>query len=681
MGARSSRSGPLDPGPPQGEARKKKKKKREAAPRPEASRGPPGAPGRSRSRHFHSVSEGSQTPSGGEPTPSRATLLVPPLPLESASEDRPNYGATTPQKQRRPSHLTHKESAELLRRESLVLLTHEESAAARDHFEYPSARFLALTHIAHSLGYCGYTLTSWLFVSIQHKNIWPSCSARWGGLWSVESVACSASILVFWTFPLFLCLYNLAFSYQDLLKIRLYYEMFSHRVNIDYKNLSFWGSPGVWAIIAVTALSCSVYPMAGKLSLRDVFMTLPYWIPIVSFVCLLYSMWDTESRLLSVAKFVERDPEWATEHLADSYFITDFVAEASFNSIVRDMKEQFPSPKLTTGEFILEIAAEAERIITSSPRRQKAQLRKLSTTSVQNPLHAVFAKYWVRELLWSPFLVDPEAAQFHFWFSVYCIYSLVLAGFIVLLFALTVVDHLHEQSFLDDSWLTRWFNLNYLNVVPAQARSAVAGGASTPLNDPTPQISGRKHFGGTTSLVIAAVAFAWVIIFCVASFIVHRWHVQMRDTNRRPRCGPWTMFCGCCCTWLACCFPIDAADGEYLIDTSPTRPSSTQRAKPSSPGISPRPRLGSHTSAPSDISTIMDEQVPTGAGGPARQTSAQSTATSADGRHYRRADPSEEITTPVTSATRMGRRSESLDPVQEITDALSSRTHDHDRPY
>merc|ERR1719197_1947553 len=69
---------------------------------------------------------------------------------------------------------------------------------------------------------------------------------------------------------------------------------------------------------------------SDKLALADVEMTLPYWFPVLSSLGLLYTNWDLETRLLSLSKFVEEDPEWAKHYHNQCYFIRDNVASVAF---------------------------------------------------------------------------------------------------------------------------------------------------------------------------------------------------------------------------------------------------------------------------------------------------------------------------------------------------------------
>merc|ERR1719327_1701242 len=48
------------------------------------------------------------------------------------------------------------------------------------------------------------------------------------------------------------------------------------------------------------------------------------------------------------------------------------------------------------------------------------------------------------------------------------------------------------------------------------------------------------------------------IIFVVATYLVIRWHYDMKQENKDPHCSIWSVLCCLCCTPFVCCFPIDA---------------------------------------------------------------------------------------------------------------------------
>jgi len=344
--------------------------------------------------------------------------------------------------------LTHGQSTEVL--------TSVDAEYTRGKFEFPTSRQLVGLHVALSLGYCAYMMTSWLDLSMRHKILFPVCTEYWGsGIaldWGAEhwmAGACVGSIAVFWLFPIFCCMILLLFFYRDLLQTRIYYTMLAHQVHLDFTNVSFLDAISVRIMLTWCVLCFLMYPFAGVTSARGIMQTLPFWIPVVSFGAMLYNQWDLEQRLVSVAKLVEKDVEWAGNHVKKSFFLRDYIAERAFHKVRKEFDKLRPAPQLTSGEYIKAIAEAAEmdhHHHLHDENEHDAKLKKQSHISV---FWAVSPWYWMRQLLYSPYLVDQRAKNFHFWFSVYFVFTSALMLFLILLATLTIVTHLHMQGIVD----------------------------------------------------------------------------------------------------------------------------------------------------------------------------------------------------------------------------------------
>merc|ERR1719313_2449450 len=101
--------------------------------------------------------------------------------------------------------------------------------------------------------------------------------------------------------------------------------------------------------------------MTWTLTAKGILLTLPFWIPVISFWAFFFTQWDLETRLLSLSKFVERDVEWSNKHMLESFFLRDYVAETALLNVAKKLETQEPAPKLTIGGYIRLIAEEAER--------------------------------------------------------------------------------------------------------------------------------------------------------------------------------------------------------------------------------------------------------------------------------------------------------------------------------
>lgn len=352
-----------------------------------------------------------------------------------------------------------------------IITAAEANQYVKDHFEYPSAPKLVLMQIGMSLGYCAYMLTSWLYCAIHQQTLFPSCSVIWGGAGALATWGCIATSLLFWIFPLFCCIVLLLYMHRDLLHTRLYYEMLSHRVHLDFMNIGFFQALTVQTMLVWMVLCLLMYPMTSTLTGKGILLTLPFWIPVISFWAFFFSQWDLESRLLSLSKFVERDVEWSNKHMLESFFLRDYVAEAALNSVIKTLETQEPAPKLTMGEYIRLIAEEAERMQREGHEPDEALASKTLLASW-------FSRYWVKLLVYSEYLVDEEALRFQWWFFLYKVFTVTLIVFVLALCFITAVTHLHQQGVVPSGVLTEWVNLDYISIVPYSAGSGSVPGQS-----------------------------------------------------------------------------------------------------------------------------------------------------------------------------------------------------------
>lgn len=281
-------------------------------------------------------------------------------------------------------------------------------------------------------------------------------------------MGCFTTSLLFWTFPLFCCIVLLLYFYRDLLHTRLYYEMFAHRVHIDFMNIGFFQSFMVQIMIAWWLCTLLKYPLTGTLTFQRILLTLPFWIPVASFTAMLYTQWDLESRLLTVAKFVETDVEWANEHMAVSYFIRDYEAEVAYKNVAIELNKEKPAPRLDTGELIAKIINEAARMNDAGEEADENQASKTI-------LDSWLPSYWVKQLLYSPYLHDKHAQNFHTWYRMYFIFTCVMILILLVLATMTVITLLKDQALIAESIVTDWLALDYFGELVKQVPVAPPG--------------------------------------------------------------------------------------------------------------------------------------------------------------------------------------------------------------
>jgi len=202
---------------------------------------------------------------------------------------------------------------------------------AEKHYRPPSSRSLVFQHIILLSGYVVYMLTSWVYCCFERAALFQKCSlvwpsrdsrfARWG------EVACFVSTLLWWTFPLLCCWMLIVHFYRDLMHTRIWYEMFAHKVVINFECKNFLATKKARFLLLWFTLGSTFYVFEKKYAhWAAVQATFPYWLPLISFALVLYNQWSLDNMLLSVAKFVGNSVDnckWAGDHLSHCYYTTD----------------------------------------------------------------------------------------------------------------------------------------------------------------------------------------------------------------------------------------------------------------------------------------------------------------------------------------------------------------------
>merc|ERR1719359_1135545 len=212
-----------------------------------------------------------------------------------------------------------------------------------------------------------------------------------------------------------------------------------------------------------------MYPMSGTavfLSLKPYKMTVPYWLPLFSFLGLLYASWDLESRLLSLSKYVEREFDKAKDHMGNSVFMRDHLCEFAFRHAQKHAMES--GKNHSTGSYIRAIVKKAQAVVQEVTEEELKDQHK-GRSILHSRFLVVFSNtYWVSNLLYCPTLDDYRATRFRKWFKLYKGYTYVLLAFLSYLMVATCVSHLHHQHLIGASWLTRSFSIEpFLIVRPA----------------------------------------------------------------------------------------------------------------------------------------------------------------------------------------------------------------------
>jgi hypothetical protein len=185
--------------------------------------------------------------------------------------------------------------------------------------------------------------------------------------------------------------------------------------------------------------------------------TIPYWIPVVSFLGMLYTSWDLEVSLISVAKYVEEDLEWSQQHLLQTYVVRDFVAQATWKKLKKERK----LPDKLDMAALLKVLAE-----------DVAVMQKDGQSEAKNPflLDVLSGDYWVTDLLYYEHLEDSRTSGFHSWFVVFKWFVFFCTIIVLYLFTCTVFSVFSaELSSIIGSWA--W----YFSVGPIVAMGPPTG--------------------------------------------------------------------------------------------------------------------------------------------------------------------------------------------------------------
>lgn len=347
------------------------------------------------------------------------------------------------------------ETTPLLHRriEAGMIENEDEAEIARHRFTYPTAFEMIALQAVGTLSYLGYVGTSWLYCSFQRDKLFPDCGTMWPDNVLLRGT-CEGSFIIFWTFPLFCCMVLLMLSYRDVLHTRIWFECLAHKVLLDFENVCVYESPCIQVMIGYAVLTLPFYYFAHNLEIGAFLATLPYWIPLVSYSFILVSNWDLETRLLSLAKFVEFDPAWSFHHVNHCFFLRDFVAkEAYFNVCNRREIDDIR----TTGSLIRAVTEEA-----SGMWERDDELKE--TNFYNTDIHySLLRNYWVTNLLWNENLQDARAIKFRRYFRIFTIYNGFMFALLFYLYISTIISHLHARKVMPTSIVTHVFSIDAIH--------------------------------------------------------------------------------------------------------------------------------------------------------------------------------------------------------------------------
>jgi len=331
----------------------------------------------------------------------------------------------------------------------------EEQEEILERFQAPKVWMLVVLNTAMALGYSAYVLTSWSYATIMHQTMFPPCvfiplqDMDWS-TWYMPG--CKIAVLAFWLLPLVSVFVVLGLFYRNCLQSQLYYTLASHRVHLDFADGAFFGSISIWCLMAITFVGLTTYAYydwSYNTLIYRIRFTIPYWIPIASFAGALWSAWDVEKQLVSLAKVVEKDLDWVKQEIPKTYLIRDYVARKAWANIRGTISAS------DTTSWVKALVQECARIEAAGGTEHRETLI----------FRFLDSHYWVTEFLYNDKVRDARATNFHWWFRIFkcfvaCMVVLVIYLMTATLF--TVFQGLFTKLLGDWSW---WLTVGPLMVM------------------------------------------------------------------------------------------------------------------------------------------------------------------------------------------------------------------------
>lgn len=340
-------------------------------------------------------------------------------------------------------------------------LDEEALESVRELIDFPDIRELVFTQIGMSFAYTCYTLTAWTYLASVRRHLFPDCTKVHGDdalhVYFL-SPACEVTTFCFWTFSLCCAMFLLIFYLRDLLRTRLYYELLAHYVFIDFENIQFAQSRSVQLLSVYMLLSLLMYPFSENTRVSDFKSTIPFWMPLLSFIGMVYAQWDLEKRLVSLAKYTEKDFKAAQDHLSKSYHMKDFVFRRAFEFLAEEPEFLHKHNFSTCIKLIMQKAKEM---------KHEGEIKSDFELGLGGGFFVAFSpRYWVTRMLYQESFQGERQRRFIFWFRIYVVYTYLVLFFLLYLTMVTAVSHLREQNIIEPSEFTRWFRVENFVVAP-----------------------------------------------------------------------------------------------------------------------------------------------------------------------------------------------------------------------
>eukprot|EP00929_Paragymnodinium_shiwhaense_P119091 TRINITY_DN90979_c0_g1_i1.p1 TRINITY_DN90979_c0_g1~~TRINITY_DN90979_c0_g1_i1.p1 ORF type:complete len:448 (-),score=69.85 TRINITY_DN90979_c0_g1_i1:64-1407(-) len=363
----------------------------------------------------------------------------------------------------------------------------------------PRPWLLMATNMGLSMLYAMTVCGALFFMMAAPTRATPKC---WNYEWLASRVACSATALVCWTYPL-VCTVFVGFIYaKNMLDARMFYELLLTRIPIDYESKKFWHSRTVLGLLFCGLIAFSNFAFMAAtspsgLSVRTMLdaysHALAYLTPVMSFLILLISNWSIDGLLMPLPRYYTADYKWAVELLSTAVPMTLRQLELGYTAAEKELSKA--GAVVTTSEMIALIAHHAPPKGSDRPKHcsggggggilgsAEAGLLVAKSTSKGFMWSAVRTQptetqgiYWVaRWLYFNSQIKDARSAEYRRWARVYMAYlALLVCICTVVLFctAMSCLDLLHVVDLQrHPHW--RWLQLAAAKAEMAEMKSAL----------------------------------------------------------------------------------------------------------------------------------------------------------------------------------------------------------------
>jgi len=378
-------------------------------------------------------------------------------------------------------------------------------------FACPQPWFLCLYNVGMSMVMSATVIGAFFFLLAAPGEDSPKCYG-FEGRWM--RIACTTTVLCFWTYPVVCCLSVVLLYGKLMLDSRLYYEFLLHRVFLLYDEDWPCKSPlvvflFVYAALAIASLG---WVCASKGIGLHVYSSMAYLMPVLSFLVTLATQWSVVVQLAPLPTFTARY-DWALDMLSrgrpchiqdlhDAYMRTERLTDmktplptAQFIALVMRFVEAPakgrednagaekgpPQPMMPRKSCLSpqpSMGSSSASPRHSSEHRANFDVCFNKATASEKALRSSLRLYWVARFFCSSHLRDTRATSFHRWWCVYLVYGICAALLALLFCSAAAVTCLETQRVLETSqhpWL------HSLHLRPDLAAALRSGAASKAL--------------------------------------------------------------------------------------------------------------------------------------------------------------------------------------------------------